>query len=461
MILNDISNWLEDPHKDHEYKYRVLVYPNITYSADIERDSYVVVIRNALKYLTTEYPNVQWVLLTPTVINSISRIPHTEQRIYPLPSYPNSMRAHFNVPQFLDVINWREEDFDIVYSHLPEHTAQISNVLTNSTNISPKIVGYCHWYEVEENTAYTKNLLHANIAGTLHMEECGVNSEWLKQLVLNRAAIDFSARVVAKLDGIIQPHYLGVDSEEINIPTDRKYSPGAILFNHRPNEYTGWLWFSKAMDKLWEQRQDFKVYTTLAQVDKPWNEKVNLSTRQEYLEFLQNVPMMGVGCFERYSAWSISTTDSLSQGVPCLLPNSLCYPEMVGSAKYNDWLYNSRDEFISKLNALLDNPLLAQNVNRGIPGFTTMVKSMAWEHRVEKWFGGWNHIFDLSDYSMRSKTESYQKIVEFIRKQGFATKQQIIEHMNWGVSIPWGKYRNLLRTEKGVKFTKNGYKWEN
>ena len=39
---------------------------------------------------------------------------------------------------------------------------------------------------------------------------------------------------------------------------------------------------------------------------------------------------VGVGCFQKYSAWSISTTDSLSMGVPYVLPNKLCYPEMVG-----------------------------------------------------------------------------------------------------------------------------------
>ena len=36
-------------------------------------------------------------------------------------------------------------DYDIVYSHLPEHTLQLKNLFFNSTNIDPKFIGYCHW----------------------------------------------------------------------------------------------------------------------------------------------------------------------------------------------------------------------------------------------------------------------------------------------------------------------------
>ena len=50
-----------------------------------------------------------------------------------------------------------------------------------------KYVGYCHWYEVDENTNYGKGMLMDNYNGMLEMEECGVNSIWLKELVLEKA----------------------------------------------------------------------------------------------------------------------------------------------------------------------------------------------------------------------------------------------------------------------------------
>ena len=51
----------------------------------------------------------------------------------------------------------------MVYSHLPEHTLNISNLLENDTNISPKYVVY--WYEVDENTNYTSGMLMDNYNG--------------------------------------------------------------------------------------------------------------------------------------------------------------------------------------------------------------------------------------------------------------------------------------------------------
>ena len=67
----DITRWTEDVEERKEYKHRVLVYPNITYQADLERDSYVVVIREALKHLIEARPDVYWVLIVPSLVKSL------------------------------------------------------------------------------------------------------------------------------------------------------------------------------------------------------------------------------------------------------------------------------------------------------------------------------------------------------------------------------------------------------
>ena len=57
-----------------------------------------------------------------------------------------------------------------------------------------------------------------------------------------------------------------------------------------------------------------------------------------------------------------------------------------------------------------------------------------------------------------SKTESYDKIVKFIRRRKSVTKKEIIEHMGgWGLRIKWTPYRNRLRNEKDIRLTKNRY----
>ena len=48
-----IYKFAYDVDIDREYKYKVLVYPNITYMKDLEKDSYVVVLGNIIKELNS------------------------------------------------------------------------------------------------------------------------------------------------------------------------------------------------------------------------------------------------------------------------------------------------------------------------------------------------------------------------------------------------------------------------
>ncbi len=449
----DITAFTEDIQADNEYAYKVLVYPNITFQKNLERDSYVVVIREALRRMTALRPDVHWTLIVPEIVNSLSKLPNVDQKILSMPSYPNLMRTHFNANEFLRLVDWKNQDFDIVYSHLPEHTAQIANVFANSTHLTPKIVGYCHWFEVPENTAYAKTMLWSNLAGLLEMEECGVNSEWLKEFILTEFAWMVTPNILAKLDNIIQPHYLGIDGHDL------KYVPNLghkhIIFNHRANDYTGWSWFAKMMDEIWETRQDFTVHTTLAQSDRPWNKSQNLTFREEYLAFLQQMDF-GVGCFEKYSAWSISTTDGLSQGTPYLLPHNLCYPEMVG--KDYPLLYSNRADFKKQFVELLDGE---GALNSAVVSLKSTVPPMMWDTRVDSWFGNtetpWSSVFDLNKCSLKSKTEGYQKVLGIIEDAGSITKKDLLKKLGWGVSISWSPYRNMLRNESHIRFTKDKY----
>ncbi len=48
------------------------------------------------------------------------------------------------------------------------------------------------------------------------------------------------------------------------------------------------------MDELYKQRQDFTVYTTLADLDRPYAKRVKISDRDEYLDFIRSM-QVGVG----------------------------------------------------------------------------------------------------------------------------------------------------------------------
>ena len=154
----------------------------------------------------------------------------------------------------------------ILYIVIYEQTLALSNLFKNSTNITPYVIGYSHWFEVKENSNYDPTMLAQNLLGVLEMEECGVNSIWLKDFVIEKSKELLSDKQVKKLQDIIQPHYLGID----DISPEHDYQPKTILFNHRDNDYTGYSWFVNQMDKLYEKRQDFKVFTTLTNLDRPY-----------------------------------------------------------------------------------------------------------------------------------------------------------------------------------------------
>ncbi len=437
---------------DKTYNYKILVYPNITYMKDLEKDSYVVVLANVIREMNKVRDDIHWTILSPMKsakdeIKSL-RFHNTLQLPIEFPSYPNAMRTHFDYNNFMKALDWKNNEYDIVYSHLPEHTNLLRNAIYNNTNMRPKFIGgYCHWFEVDENTAYEETLFIENISGILKMQECGVNSKWLKNLVIKKSKELFSDNVIKKLEDIIQPHYLGIDE----ISTGHDYKPKTILFNHRDNEYTGWAWFVKRMDELWEKRQDFKVYTTLAELNRPYAKRVKIHNRKKYLDFVRSMHM-GVGCFQKYSAWSISTTDGLSQGVPYVLPNGLCYPEMVG--EQYPLLYKGKDGFISTIEYMLDNPSAREQANNYLAPNLNQFK---WSERVPKWFDNWKFLDEL--VTVGDKSKAYPKIVDFIKKKKFVTKRDITDHFNWGVRISLTSYRNKLRKEKNIRFTRDGYEY--
>ena len=77
-----------------------------------------------------------------------------------------------------------------------------------------------------------------------------------------------------------------------------------------------------------------------------------------------------------------------------------------------------------------------------------------WSERVSKWFDGWKHFNELKPMS---NTDSYKRILDFIHTKKSVSKKDILEHLNWGVRISFSEYRNRLRLEDTIKFTKNRY----
>jgi hypothetical protein len=352
---------------------KVLVIPNYTNfgAKDINRDSFLLVFKSFLD--NTEIGKTwEWVLPYPSdnmpgIINWID-YPNVKLRLMgKVDSFPPKMRVDYPHRFFDKLLD--EGNFNMVWSHLPEWTHEFK--ITRIYNKTQPIIGYCHWWEIPDNGARDDNSFWRNIRGMLDMKVCGVNSEWVKQLVLKRAGEVFQPHIIEKLDKIIQPWYLGCDTAT----PSNGFTPKTVVFNHRDNVYTGSEWFFETMDELWKERQDFQVWTTLKDMGKPYTKYIGHADRDVYMNQLSQAHF-GVGCFQKYSAWSMSTTDGLSRGVPYLLPDGMCYPEMVG----NEYplLYKTKQEFKEKVVKLFDGEIERPNV-------TEIAQSLLWENQLKSW----------------------------------------------------------------------------
>ena len=343
-----MNKFMEDTDSLVEYKYRCLVYPNITYQKDFTKDSYYIIMSRVLEHLTKLRPDVHFTVLTPEIMPGF-QYKNTEQVIYNQPSYPNTMRCHFDTKRLLEIIDWKNKDWDFVYTYLPEHTLRLKNLFYNVTNCKPIFFGYCGYIEIPATAKYDMSMLRANFNGILEMNSCGVNSQALKDEIINHASKFLNKEQVDKMKKIIKPLYRGwdnVDGKRKQPSTDKKI----IVFNHRPNTYKSYPWFLKQMDKLWEQRQDFKVWVPLSDTKDREYIYIDKFNRQGYFTELSKC-WVGVCGKSYHKGWVNSASDGMSVGTPYILLNANYYSETI---KDTGIYFDDDKEFMVEINKILD-----------------------------------------------------------------------------------------------------------
>jgi len=353
------------------YNKKILIIPNYTHFGDdknINADSFVLVMKSFFD--NSNYDSVQFIIPYPNGHIPYDFMKYKNVKLVNMgniSTFPPLMRVQF--PDLFFKRIFSEEQIDTIWCHLPEWLNQ-SLIVRRYSTVTQRIIGYSHWWEIPENGAYNHNSFWNNLQGMLKMKVCGVNSLWVKNLILKRASEFLNKETTNKLEEIIQPWYLGCDEY-----VEGNVRPKTILFNHRADGYTGAEWFFEEMDKLWEQRKDFKVLTSISNVIKPYTESIRHPNREHYLNNVGSADI-GVGCFTKYSAWSMSTTDGLSRGVPYILPKGLCYEEMVG----NNYplFYNGKKEFVKILVNYLNGEIQRPNTK-------LIVEKLYWKNQLKEW----------------------------------------------------------------------------
>ena len=325
----------------------------------------------------------------------------------------------------------------MIYSHLPEHTPQVVNLIANTTDIGVvPVIGYTHWSEIKEITNYDKTYLLNNINGLLEMDYCGINTEAQKKLLLDNVKDIYSDKTLNKLDEILTPTYLGVEKFNITERINKK-SEKIIVFNHRTQAYKDFPFFMKTMDKLYSKRQDFKVWIPL--LEKPNREYVitDKFDKKGYYKKLNDSRV----CFcpkQKYGGWSVSGTDSLMSGCPVIFYNDSYYKELAGESGL---YYDTEKELLEMFNKFLNN-----NTYRNTIASTQLQyveDNMLWSERIKPINAQINKALK-SNKPATERSERAKEMLELVKSRHSLTKKEILKHFGWGVGIKFKAYRNYL-----------------
>jgi hypothetical protein len=422
----------------HQNTVRVLVYPNITFQEDLEKDSYIQVIKNQIKLLNDIRSDLWFYLILPCPVPSLA-FDNVTQWYMDFETYPQTMRSNFRVDVLRKMLN-NSLDFDIVMSHLPEHTHQLTNTLYNVTHHMPPVMGYCHWWDFKNTVSWPKDSFLQNITGLLEYDRCYLNTQHQKDLVLEQAGETFNTKTITRLDEILTVQHLGVNEKDI-VDGINETPEKIIVFNHRPDTYKHFKQFIAVCDKLWELRQDFKVWVPL--LDKP-NRDYVITTKGDkewYYKELQKC-YMGFSPKQTYGGWSVSTTDGMMNGVPYLMYDAGYYHELNPKGEF----FKDDHEALMLMNTYLDDPQFRNE--EATKALDCIYESLIYKDKIIEMS---KYIDDLlSRQRVMSDSDKFKEIVEFIKTNKEVRKIDLMDWLCWGRGIKWTPYRRALMNHPNI-----------
>ena len=140
----------------------------------------------------------------------------------------------------------------------------------------------------------------------------------------------------------------------------------------------------------------------------------------------------------------------MSVGVPYLFSDDGYYRELANNAGI---YYEDGEDLLVKINNLLDIKDLRDEWSTESLKRFEMGK---WKNSIKQF----NNMLDetISNLpTIKEDTDSYKKIVDFVQKKKSVNKKDILEELGWGVRISFSSYRNKLRKNSNIKFTKDRY----
>ena len=422
----------------HQNTVRVLVYPNITFQENLEKDSYIQVIKNQIKLLNEIRSDLWFYLILPCPVPSL-QFDNVTQWYIDFETYPQTMRSNFRVDIIRKMLH-NNNDFDLIMSHLPEHTHQLVNTLYNVTHHLPPVFGYCHWFDLKSVVAWPKDSFMQNITGLLEYDRCYLNTQHQKDLVLDQASETFNDKIIEKLDNILTVQHLGVNKTDI-VSQINETPEKIIVFNHRPDTYKHFKEFIAVCDELWKLRQDFKVWIPL--LDKPNRDYVitTKGDKQWYYNELKKC-YMGFSPKQKYGGWSVAMTDGMMNGVPYIMYNDTYYHELNSKGDF----FDDDHQALMLMNTYLDDPEFRNE--QAEQALDCISENLIYKDKMMEMNTYMNSL--LSKQKVMGDSDKLKEIVGWIRDNKSMTKSEIISSLGWGRGIKWSPYRRALMNHPNI-----------
>jgi hypothetical protein len=523
---------------------RILVWPNVTFDIErLEQDSYVQTIYKMIEGLNKIRKDLWWELVLPRTTKDFilfSKFKNVDVVQVKWPQNIQTTRGHFDKfslntsfvkkdidtegkmisahdgieykirrernttigktsdnnfnihwKYYEDEVNWNFKDIDLVFSHLPDTTWNLLNYLGNEWHHLPPVLGYCHWFDVEEVCNWQYPAFIKQCEGITLMKKCYVNTESQKKLVLKNAKKYFSKSFIEDLDKKIEPYHLPVIEEHIIKKLEKPFidSTGKqiIVFNHRTKAYKDFKNFIlKVCEPLWEKRQDFKVWIPLLDLstmkeigNKTWEERreknngyiddLNYAKLSEYKNakpelltklYHQRLSKCKVGYSppQTYNGWSVATTDGMMRGCPFVLFDADYYNELNPTAD----TFSNYDHAIKLLEKYLDDDKYRDEKAQ---------ESLDYVNRHLSWDSTQKSIVRLSDDidsviksapKANVDGKAMTKVLKELKEAGSMTKRELITQ-RWGSGIKYTQYRRALMEHPKVSDKKqriSQYFWD-
>ena len=419
---------------------RILVYPNIT-SKNYETDSYVDALSMMISSLREVRSDLFWHIISPAKLNRLD-FPNTQQFVINgFNTYSPQMRIHFNTDEFAkEVLNYKTYQYDVVFSHLPEHTLQLMNLLKYRTHFELRCFGYCHWFDFPKIVTWKDTFMH-NITGLLEMDKCFVNTQAQKDLVLKTASDLYSPVVVQKLNSILEPNYLGIKETDC-APRVCEKTEKIIAFNHRPWVYKDYDTFLKTCDLLWQKRQDFKVWVPLEKTPQGPYMYTDKFDKKGYYEHLSKCRV----CYapkQKYAGWSISATDAMMNGCPAVYFDAPYYKELCPVAD----TFSNPEAAVELLSKYLDDEEYRNT--KATEQLQYAQRSLPYKNRSVHTLSA--AIDDTLGKSVCVQSQSkLNELKDFIKKKGVVSKKDLLSNFGWGQGINFTRYRSALLKDPNI-----------